>query len=151
MEKSCLFCDDTIRDHVFLETDLAFAAYNIAPILPGHSMVIPRRHIESIHELSVDELAGFFIFSRVVTGLLQKAFHAEGFDWSLQESETAGQSIAHLHLHIIPRITGDLKKPGDWYRKLEKQRNMVIDSPERKKLSAEEILKIVKHIRQYLD
>lgn len=151
METNCPFCADPIRDHIFLETDLAFAAYNIAPILPGHSMVIPLRHIESIHEFNDAELAGFFSFSRQVTRLLTRAFEAEGFDWSLQESKAAGQSVAHLHLHIIPRKASDLKKPGDWFQKLEEQRNLSIDNPKRKHLGLEEIRKVVNFLRQHAD
>lgn len=76
-------------------------------------------------------------------------FDADGFDWSLQESEAAGQSVSHLHLHIIPRKGGDLNRPGDWYALLEKQRQTMIDSPGRKKLSPEEIKNTVAYIKKH--
>lgn len=149
MKNNCPFCSPEISEQIIHENNQMLAVYNIAPILPGHSLVIPRKHLESINELSEQELLEFFTFARKTTRILCSAFGSDGFDWSLQESEAAGQSIAHLHLHIIPRMAGDLKKPGDWYPMLEQNR-CFIDSPERKSLSREEIKSIVSEIQKYI-
>jgi len=143
MTQKCPFCSSEINNQVFLQEKNMMAVYNIAPILPGHSMVIPRRHAETIFDLSEAELKELFTFSRKVTGLLMRVFDCVGFDWSLQESEAAGQSISHLHLHIIPRKPGDLEHPGKWYSLLEQQRNAIIDSPGRKPLDTDEISNII--------
>jgi len=149
MNKACPFCSAEIENQVFLGTESLMAVYNIAPILPGHSMVIPRRHVETIFDLNENELAEMFRFSRKVTELLMKVFDCEGFDWSLQESEAAGQSVAHLHLHIIPRKPGDLARPGDWYAQLEEQRrSAMIDSPGRRPLSSDEIKHVITFIKK---
>lgn len=139
-----------MSEQIIHESIHMLAVYNIAPILPGHSLVIPKKHLESINELSEQELLEFFTFARKTTRILCSAFGSDGFDWSLQESEAAGQSIAHLHMHIIPRVAGDLKKPGDWYPMLEQNRSL-IDSPERKSLSREEITATVSQIRKYIN
>jgi bis(5'-adenosyl)-triphosphatase len=144
---SCPFCSSAIKPHVFIETDGFAALYNHAPILPGHSIVIPLAHVESIMELSSSELFTFVEFSRRVTQRLIKVFGGEGFDWSLQESEAAGQSVAHLHLHIIPRKRNDLKKPGDWYHLLENQRHQHIDDARRNRLTDDEIAAVVSMIK----
>jgi bis(5'-adenosyl)-triphosphatase len=149
MKENCPLCSPKIRDHIFRETVKMMAVYNIAPILPGHSMIVPKRHIESIFGLNDDELAELFRFSREITHILMNVFGSDGFDWSLQESEAAGQSVSHLHLHIIPRKNFDLKRPGDWYALLEKQRQTMIDSPGRKKLSPEEIKSTVAYIQKH--
>lgn len=148
MKKDCPLCSPKIRDHIFKETGNMIAVYNIAPILPGHSMIVPKRHVETIFELNDEELADLFRFSREITHLLMNVFDADGFDWSLQESAAAGQSISHLHLHIIPRKTGDLKRPGDWFALLEKQRHTLIDSPRRAKLSPDEIKSTIAFIQK---
>ncbi len=150
MNHDCPFCSPLISDHVFKETSGMLAVYNIAPILPGHSMVIPKKHVESIYDFSKDEIEEFFTFSQRVTKLLITFFNAEGFDWSLQESEAAGQSVAHVHLHIIPRKSNDLKRPGDWYSILEEHRSALIDNPFRHPLSNKQIQKIVTSLKTFI-
>jgi diadenosine tetraphosphate (Ap4A) HIT family hydrolase len=87
-------------------------------------------------------------FSRKITKLLLKAFHADAFDWSLQENETAGQTIPHLHMHIVLRFQGDFQDPGDWYPKIRNNCNDVLDSDKRKRLSRNEMKKIVGRLRE---
>jgi bis(5'-adenosyl)-triphosphatase len=145
---ACPFCSSAIKSHILMETTGFAAIYNHAPILPGHAMIITTDHKESIMELSSTELFTFVNFSRKVTNVLLRVFGGEGFDWSLQESEAAGQSVAHLHLHIIPRKRNDLEKPGDWYQLLENQRHQHIDDAGRKRLSEEEISAIVSIIKK---
>lgn len=150
MNHDCPFCSPLIRDHIFIETSGMMAVYNIAPILPGHSMAIPKSHVESIYDLSKEDLEEFFSFSRKVTKLLITFFNSEGFDWSLQESDAAGQSIAHVHLHIIPRKSGDLKHPGDWFSILEKNRRDMIDNPLRQAISNKEVLEMVSSLKSFI-
>ncbi|MBE0663302.1 MAG: HIT domain-containing protein [Bacteroidales bacterium] len=149
MNQPCPFCSLSIQEQIFWGLDKVMAVYNISPILPGHSMIIPRRHVVTINELDNEEMTKFFTFARQVTQLLMRAFEADGFDWSLQESEAAGQSFAHLHLHIIPRKTGDLKRPGDWYALLQQNRHVMIDNPDRKLLAPNEISNIIEFIKSH--
>ena len=111
----CPFCRPWISEAVFAESQNFMAVYNIAPILPGHSLIVPKRHLESILDLSENELSEMMIFARKVTTVLLEVFHAEAFDWSVQDKEAAGQTISHLHLHMVPRLVGDLNEPGNWY------------------------------------
>ena len=142
----CPFCDKG-ESESFLRSANFLAIYNIAPVLPGHSLVIPKRHIESLFELTEDEVAEFMILGRKVATLLKKAVDTDAFDWAIQEKEEAGQSVPHLHMHVVPRKIGDLPKPGDWYQELEKSEQH-IDSPNRKRLKPEEMMKIVQQLRE---
>lgn len=144
----CPFCSADIIHSVFHESRGMLAVYNIAPILPGHSLVLPKRHVESIFELSQEETGDFFSFAREVTHMLNKAFGTRGFDWSLQESEEAGQTIKHLHLHIIPRKPGDLDQPGDWFPQLEQSKNSSEGSESRPRLSKNQIMEMVQYIKK---
>ncbi|MCK9167265.1 MAG: HIT family protein [Bacteroidales bacterium] len=139
MSNTCPFCSAAIRAALFAENQYCMAVYNIAPILPGHSMVIPKTHYQSIHELPEVELQAFFLFARKITDFLVTYFHGTGFDWSLQEGKEAGQSINHVHLHIIPRRQGDLESPGAWYRKLQNAQGIEIDQKDREKLDPEKM------------
>jgi len=147
----CPFCNDTVREAVFAQSDNFLALYNIAPIFPGHSLIIPGKHIESIQNLSDEQLSEMIIFSRKVTDGLLQVFKAESFNWSLQEKESAGQTIAHLHWHIVLRFPGDMPNPGDWYPKIKSNYREMLDSEFRTKLNAAEMKQIVKKLRGYFN
>lgn len=144
---NCPFCKQEIKDLVFLESRAFMAVYNIAPILPGHSLVMPKEHITSLFDLSDEELYEFVKFSRKAIRILSKAFNTDGFNWTLQEREEAGQSVAHMHIHIIPRIPGDLSHPGEWYPKLKNNIEDIIDSDKRVKLKPDEVKSVVSKLR----
>jgi bis(5'-adenosyl)-triphosphatase len=137
---NCPFCNPDIDQVAFSESENFLAIYDIAPILPGHSLIIPKQHVKSIHELTDEQFTEFFQFGREVTRKLSLFFDAEAFDWIIQENEEAGQSIPHLHLHIILRTKDDLPNAGDWYTVLKnKKNNEVVDSEKRPRFSNEEL------------
>ncbi len=145
---TCPFCRKDVQAGHFAASDNFLAIYNLAPILPGHSLVIPRRHILSLLELSDPELCELALFSRDIVKVLQKAFGSHSFDWTIQEGVEAGQTIPHLHLHLIPRTQGDLPQPGDWYPLLEQSESEIIDSAARPKLTESEMRAIVLRLRR---
>lgn len=148
-QKECPFCRSEISEITFAESEKFLAVYNISPILPGHSLVIPKKHIESLMDLDDFELCEFMRLGRDAAKILLKAFNTDAFNWTIQEKEAAGQTVTHLHMHIIPRNTNDLPEPGDWYPLLRKQENSgIIDSESRPKLKSEEVKNIVKHIKK---
>jgi bis(5'-adenosyl)-triphosphatase len=111
----CPFCPPAVEPAAFFADERFMALYNVAPVLPGHALIVPRRHVASLLELADDELAAFVLFARRITRFLHRAFTADGFDWTVQDGASAGQTVLHLHLHVIPRVSGDLPDPGDWY------------------------------------
>lgn len=123
------------------------AVYNIAPILPGHTLIVPKRHLGTILDLNDTELSEMMIFARKVTTVLLEVFHAEAFDWSVQDKAAAGQTIFHLHMHLVPRSEGDLKEPGDWYPEIKNNYRKILDSEKRKKLIPEEMKQIVSKLK----
>jgi bis(5'-adenosyl)-triphosphatase len=143
----CPFCNASVRNSVFLEQGNYLALYNIAPVLPGHSLVIPKEHITSLMDMNTQELSRFFDTARVALRILMKAFNTEAFDLSLQEKPEAGQTIEHLHLHLVPRMKGDLANPGDWYPLLQNQDQTIIDSLDRIKLNDTAMSQITNELR----
>ena len=131
---TCPFCNASVLASVYYSRDNFMAIYNIAPVLPGHSLVIPKKHMTGVLELSNDELFEFFDTARIALRILMRAFNTDAFDWSVQEKPEAGQTIEHLHLHIVPRIKGDLTQPGDWYPLIQQNDNSIIDSFNRPRL-----------------
>ncbi|MFO7658051.1 MAG: HIT family protein [Bacteroidales bacterium] len=147
-EVPCPFCLPVAKDTAFMESAGFFAIYNIAPVLPGHTLVIPKKHFDSIMQLSDNELNEFVAFCRSVTRILGNVFNTNSFDWTLQEKPETGQTIEHLHFHIIPRQKGDLPEPGDWYPKLLENNEKMIDSLNRPRHSSSEMQQIVKKLRK---
>jgi len=136
-KSECPFCQKTKKDYI-LESSHFAVIYNISPILPGHSLIIPKSHFESLFELDEDELAEFMILSRKLADLLNRVFDTKAFDWAIQEGEEAGQSQAHLHMHVVPRKIGDLRDPGAWYQAIQQTEND-LDTYERFRLSEKEL------------
>lgn len=124
------------------------ALYNIAPVLPGHSLIIPKAHFTGILELSDQEMFAFFDTARIALRILMQAFKTDAFDWSIQEKPEAGQTIEHLHLHIVPRLKGDLKQPGEWYPLINHNDEVIIDSVNRIRLSSSAMGQIVDELRR---
>lgn len=148
---SCVFCKSDIKEASFMETDNFLAIYNISPILPGHSLIIPKRHISSFLELSQNELTEFISLGQKTAKILSDYFKKSAFNLSIQDGIAAGQTVYHLHMHIIPRVENDLKEPGDWFSELQKKfYHSETDSSERTKLSKEELLEIVKDLKYFI-
>jgi bis(5'-adenosyl)-triphosphatase len=144
---SCPFCREEVQAGHFAASANFLAIYNLAPILPGHSLIVPRRHLVSLLELGDQELCELTLFSRNIVKVLQQAFGSRSFDWTLQEGPAAGQTVPHLHLHLIPRVQGDLPEPGDWYPLLEQSEVQIIDSASRPKLGEHDMRRIVSRLR----
>ncbi len=147
-DASCPFCNPSVSDYTFLESDKFLAVYNIAPVLPGHSLIITRAHLTSLMELSEEELYKFVSFSRKAIRILAHVFQTEAFNWTLQEKEEAGQTIAHMHIHILPRKPHDLPEPGEWYPRLMNNIDNIIDSSKRPRLTQTEMKSIVQRLRE---
>lgn len=147
----CPFCDTSSADDTFAESPHFRAIYNLAPILPGHSLVVPKRHVHSFLSLTDDEAMEMTLFSRRVVSILLRVFAAESFNWTIQEGEEAGQTVPHMHLHLIPRLPQDLPQPGDWYPRLRESQSEAIDSRNRRRLSKSERYEVVSRIRRAFD
>ena len=134
----CIFCRNSVTQKSFYSSSDFSAFYNIAPILPGHSLIIPNAHYESLFQLSNDELGEMMVFARKVTALLKTVFNADGFDWTIQDGVSAGQTIPHLHLHIIPRRPLDMPAGDLWYNKIPQSEQLILDSENRERLNDQE-------------
>lgn len=99
--------DPTIDDRTIAENELAVAFLGKMPIVPGHILICPKREVAKSEDLSFEEWCDILELKRIVCEKLKDVFQAEGFNFAWNEGELAGQSVAHFHLHILPRKTGD--------------------------------------------
>ncbi len=149
--QNCPFCKQQIEEQSFLVHEGFLAIYNIAPALPGHSLVIPKRHITSIMELSPSELQSMMVLAQKTAQLLGKIFNTEAFNWSVQQHPDAGGTLEHLHMHVLPRHSGDLPNPGDWYPLIHpKNPEEHIESSLRPRISPKDMEMIINKLRHEL-
>ena len=104
---TCAFCNEEIGRRIVVENGVAFAFPSLAPIVEGHMLVCPKRHIQYYEELSEVEKQGIEELREKIKDALKKVFEAEGFNYAWNEKEIGGQSVPHFHLHIVPRKKGD--------------------------------------------
>ena len=145
-KENCTFCKKEITSKSFYSTEQFSALYNISPVLPGHSLVIPNKHYTSLFELSDEELSKMMIFARQITAVLKTVFQCDGFDWTIQDGVSAGQTVPHLHLHIIPRKKYDLPEGDEWYGKILQNEAQMIESNQRERLNDKEYMAITEKL-----
>mmetsp|Transcript_17799 Transcript_17799/g.25763 ORF Transcript_17799/g.25763 Transcript_17799/m.25763 type:complete len:266 (+) Transcript_17799:92-889(+) len=105
--------------NVFYRTALSFAIVNLRPIVPGHVLIIPNRIVPRISQLTNDEYNDLWMTVRNVQNSLEKYYNAGGFNVAVQDGVVAGQSVPHVHVHILPRTKGDFERNDDVYDELE--------------------------------
>nr|XP_033790978.1 bis(5'-adenosyl)-triphosphatase [Geotrypetes seraphini] len=116
---------------VFLRTELSFALVNRRPVLPGHVLVCPLRPAPRFCDLSPQEVADLFGTAQRVAGVVERHFGGTSLTISLQDGPAAGQTVPHVHVHVLPRRVGDLPRNDGVYEKLEESEEASEDSSER--------------------
>lgn len=108
---SCPFCGTMSDRQKLAESHLAFAIFDKFPVNAGHALIIPKRHVADYFELSSDEKAACWQLLDEVKRLLDADFQPQGFNIGINVGENAGQTVMHVHLHLIPRYDGDVENP----------------------------------------
>jgi diadenosine tetraphosphate (Ap4A) HIT family hydrolase len=81
------------------------------PVSPGHSLVIPKRHVGSFFEVTAAERAALLALLDKAKDLVEQAHKPAGYNIGINDGAAAGQTVPHLHIHLIPRYTGDQADP----------------------------------------
>lgn len=117
-DTSCRFCH-VEQAYEIAGNELAFAMYDRFPVTKLHALVIPRRHIPSFFDLTQIELQACHDLLMKVRGfIMNEDPSVEGFNIGVNVGETAGQTILHCHIHLIPRRRGDVEDPKGGIRHL---------------------------------
>ncbi|XP_057296943.1 bis(5'-adenosyl)-triphosphatase-like [Hydractinia symbiolongicarpus] len=104
---------------IFLKSALSFAFVNIKPVVSGHVLVAPKRCLERFSDLTPEEVSDVFMTVQNVSSVIQKHFEADSMTIAVQDGPEAGQTVKHVHVHILPRKAGDFTHNDDIYKKLE--------------------------------
>jgi histidine triad (HIT) family protein len=118
--KGCIFCDivaGVVPAYRVLEDDRTVAFLDHRPLLPGHVLVVPRTHYETLGDLPSDEVGPLFVNVQRLALAVERGLHADGSFVAV--NIRISQSVPHLHVHVVPRRTGDglFGKTFQWMRR----------------------------------
>jgi diadenosine tetraphosphate (Ap4A) HIT family hydrolase len=109
-EASCLFCSIS-RDQILIDHPLAFAKSDGYPVSKGHTLIIPRRHVVSFFETTDEERLAMLKLLDEMKARLDREHKPDGYNIGINNGAAAGQTVMHLHIHLIPRYAGDRGDP----------------------------------------
>lgn len=111
MHLDCIFCQIP-KDRIVFENDLIYAIFDGFPVTKYHSLIIPKRHIKDFFDLSEDELlSANKILHQMKEHILSIDESVTGFNIGMNAGESAGQTVFHCHIHLIPRRDEDVEDP----------------------------------------
>ena len=110
MANNCIFCD-LPSDRILYESVYWIIINDGYPVTPGHTLLIPKRHIKDYFELDIAEYEELKTVIDSTKARLDKEFNPGGYNIGINCGEDAGQTVFHLHIHIIPRFKGDQDDP----------------------------------------
>lgn len=108
---SCPFCNFASGIHIWKENNNCIAIKDSFPVSPGHTLIIPKMHISSYFDLSSELQRSCWEMVNEIKAILEEEYSPDGFNIGINAGEAAGQTISHVHIHLIPRYQGDMENP----------------------------------------
>ncbi len=106
----CVFCKIVAQElpcYKIYENDQVLSFLDIRPVHPGHTLVIPKTHVGNLEAIKADDLQALILVVKQVGKMLKEKLNVPGYNVILNNDEVAGQDIAHVHFHVIPRYPHD--------------------------------------------
>ena len=110
MSTPCPFCSFAV-DRLVLESEFAVVIRDGFPVSPGHTLIIPRRHVASFFEITDTERADLMALLAAARDELERQSNPAGYNVGINDGTAAGQTVPHVHIHMIPRYDGDQDDP----------------------------------------
>lgn len=105
---ACPFCSQPHERPLIAESDLAFALFDLYPVSPGHALIIPKKHMSSYFDLDEQHQAACMRLLNRVREIVTERHRPDGFNVGINIGAAAGQTVPHVHIHLIPRYLGDV-------------------------------------------
>jgi len=119
-DQNCIFCkiaNGEIPSTTVYEDESFRVIFDIAPASFGHAIILPKNHAADIYEVSEEDASKIFVVAKKVATALKQVLHCDGVNILQNNGVIAGQTVFHLHVHIIPRYEDDTVtiswKPGE--------------------------------------
>ena len=137
-------------NQTFYETESTLALVNLKPIVPGHVLIIPRRCVSRFHLLDSTEVADLWTTAQFVGQRIEKYYQTNSLTFAMQDGLGAGQTVEHVHVHVLPRRPGDFEPNDKVYDALENT-SVTVDAPdERKSRSQQKMQEEATQLRNFL-
>lgn len=107
----CPFCNPGSNRELIVESATAYAIYDKFPVNAGHALIIPKNHCPDYFDLTFKEQAACIFMLNKVKEVVSAKFNPDGFNVGINIGEKAGQTVNHVHIHLIPRYNGDVEEP----------------------------------------
>lgn len=107
---SCPFCDEK-ETEIVLKNKFCYARWDKYPVSKGHLLIVPFRHYDNYFDSVQDEIESFWKLIEEAKELLNKKYQPDGYNVGINIGKSAGQTVMHCHIHLIPRYAGDVKQP----------------------------------------
>lgn len=108
MSSNCIFCRKV--DLVY-ESDLTFISQDRYPVSPGHTLIVPKRHVPNYFDCTKHEVTELWDSVNLAKEMIEKNYKPDSYNIGINVSKAAGQSVPHTHIHLIPRYEGDVSDP----------------------------------------
>ena len=115
-KQECPFCQ--LSERVVINSEFWVAIEDAYPVNKGHMLIITHRHVSSFRELNKEEFQGLFDMLHLVVNRLDGLHNPDGYNFGVNDGEVSGQTIFHVHFHVIPRYQGDVENPRGGIRKI---------------------------------
>jgi diadenosine tetraphosphate (Ap4A) HIT family hydrolase len=111
MDESCPLCAVVDRPGGLASNEHAVAIFDAFPVSPGHALIVSKRHVAHLFELSADERQSLWALLPAAKSAIEATHAPEGYNIGANVGVVAGQTVAHVHVHVIPRYAGDVPDP----------------------------------------
>ena len=105
---ACPFCQPA---QLVTQNNLAYAVYDKHPVTPGHALIVPYRHVANYFDTTQAEKLTLLSMIDTMKTILDAKFQPAGYNIGVNIGAAAGQTIMHVHIHLIPRYHGDMERP----------------------------------------
>lgn len=110
MKEDCIFCkiaNGMIPSATVYENSDFKVILDVSPASKGHTLIVPKEHFDNIFDMDADTAGKLFSLAAAVARALKKATKCDGMNLVQNNGESAGQTVFHFHMHLIPRYEGD--------------------------------------------
>jgi diadenosine tetraphosphate (Ap4A) HIT family hydrolase len=116
MTMNAIECDLCTPAETLLQNELAYVSYENNSLSRGHVVVVPKRHVSDFFDMTIEEQSAVIALLNSTRKTIQKQYAPDGYNIGVNVGKAAGQSRMHVHVHLIPRYTGDVADPAGGIR-----------------------------------
>jgi len=129
-DSACRMCKSKSSPRLMFEGKYGFAVWDRHPVSAGHFLVVPHRHFSDYFDINDEEREELWLLVARGKAVADEKYHPDGYNIGINVGKWAGQSIPHLHIHVIPRYAGDVENPKGGVRGVVPERKLYTIHPD---------------------